>query len=118
MGSFLRKRAIFPRRFGGAFLGVSPVFEEANAASAMMFGASITKNVARAESSGHELPLGIKSPNARLDRRALMDAGDYTSLEGFLHQATETANNVPNRPFRLLVAERACYLFTARCVSG
>ena len=73
----------------------------------MLLEVSITEHVGRAESSGHELPLGIESLKARLDRRAQMAVDDYTSLEGILRQATEAV-------CRLVVAERACYLCTAR----
>ena len=62
----------------------------------MLFGAVITEHVGRAESSGHELPLGIGSFKARLDQRGHMAAGDYTSYEGLLCEATEAAKNAAN----------------------
>ena len=96
MDGILRKRAILPRRFEGAAPGVSPVVETACVASAMLLEAFIGEHVARADSSGHELPLGIRSPKARLDQRAQMAVGDYTSLEKILRQATEAVKIAAN----------------------
>ena len=96
MDGILRKRAISPRRFGGVAPGVSPVVEAAHVASAMFFEAYNTERSGRAESSDHELPLGIGSLKARLDQRAQMPVDDCTLLEVFLRQATEAANNAVN----------------------
>ena len=102
MGGILRKRAILPRRFGRVIPGASPVVEAAHVAPAMLLEAFITERVGRAESSGHELPLGIENPKARLDQPAHMAAGYYTSLEGLLYRAKEAANTAANEQAGLL----------------
>ena len=102
MDGNLRKRAILPWRFEGVVPGVSPVVEAAHVASVMLFEASITEHVGRAESSGHKLPLGIGSLKARLDQRAQVVVGDYTPLERILRQATEASNNAANGHVGLL----------------
>ena len=123
MYGILRKRSISPRRFGGAVPGVSPVVQEADVASAMLFESSITEHVGRAESSGHELPLGIESQKARLYRRAQMAVEDYTSLEGALRQATEAVNSAANNHAGLLLRKEPSIsvplaAFPVGCVTG
>ena len=112
----LGKHSILPRRFGGVVPDVSPVVDAAHVASAMLLEAFIIEHVGRAESSGHELPLGIGGPKVRLDQRA--------QICGRLHLARGNSSSGHGghkqrgqRPCALVVAERACFLCAARCVS-
>ena len=58
----------------------------------MHFEATIAEHSSRSNSRGQTLPLSIKLIKERLDQRAQMPMGDYTSLEVTLSWATEVIN--------------------------
>ena len=88
----------------------------AHVASATLLEAFTTEHVGRAKLCGHEQPLGIECPKARLDRRAQIAVDDHTSLEGILLQATEAVNNAANDHVGLLSRkEPAISILLAAC---